>query len=525
MSTDAKYSVNINPATGEEIGKTKENTVEDLAAAIATARIAQKEWGAKSFSERAAHLFAILYYVADNSHKIADVISRNTGKTKIDALSTEVLPTTMAITYYAKNAQKFLKRKKLGTGNILTINKRSYLDHVPYGVIGIISPWNYPFGIPIHEIAMALMAGNAVVLKVATQTLEVSKIIDECVKAGNLPEGLFSHLNIPGKIAGDAFIEQGINKIFFTGSVSVGKYLMKKASEKLTPLSLELGGNDAMIVCRDADIPRAAAGALWAGLSNSGQSCAGVERILVDDFIYKEFTAELKQRLLALRQGVDTDCNVEIGSLTTEQQMNTVKSHLQDALDKGASVFAGQAKIGDNNVGLFVTPAILEHVNMNMLTMREETFGPLLAVDSFSTIDEAITKANDSNLGLTASVWTQNKKQAHAIASRLEAGTIMINDHLMSHGLAETPWGGFKESGLGRTHSFIGLEEMTQPRAVVDDIMPGMQKNFWWYPHSPKVYAALDGAIQFLYSRDLAKRFNGILKLIPEFLNCFKKQN
>jgi acyl-CoA reductase-like NAD-dependent aldehyde dehydrogenase len=525
MSADEKYTISVNPATGEEIGRTKENTVEDLQAAVAKARVAQKVWAAKSFSERAEHLYAIRNYIADHSGKIAETISKDSGKTRIDALSTEVLPTTMAITYYAKNARKFLKRKKLSAGNLLTINKKSYIDYVPYGIIGIISPWNYPFGIPFHEIAMALISGNAVILKVATQTLEVGKIIEECVNAGNLPDGLFHHLNIPGKIAGDAFIDSGINKIFFTGSVPVGKYLMKKASEKLLPLSLELGGNDAMIVCRDADIKRAAAGALWAGLSNSGQSCAGVERILVDEFIYKEFMRELKKQLLTLRQGPDTDFNVEIGSLTTESQMNTVKTHLQDAIRKGASVFAGQAKTGENNVGLFVTPAILENVDMSMLTMREETFGPLLAVDSFSTIEEAIAKANNSNLGLTSSVWTQNKTLAHKTASRIEAGTVMINDHLMSHGLAETPWGGFKQSGLGRTHSYIGLEEMTQPRCVVDDIMPGMKKNFWWYPHSPKVYEALNGAIQFLYSRDLAKRFNGVLKLVPQFLGCFKNSS
>ena len=523
MHADEKYTIHINPATGEEIGRTKENTVEELHTALASARTAQKEWASKSFKERAEHLFAIRNYIADNSEKIAEVISQNTGKTKIDALSTEVLPTTMAITYYAKNAGRVLKRKRIAPGNILTINKRTYVDRVPYGIIGIISPWNYPFGIPFHEIAMALMAGNGVILKVATQTLAVGNIIENCVNAGNLPAGLFHHLNIPGKIAGNAFLESGINKIYFTGSVPVGKYLMKKATEKLTPLSLELGGNDAMIVCKDANIDRAVGGALWAGLSNSGQSCAGVERIYVEDFIYNDFVRELKRKLVSLRQGVDTGCNVEVGSLTTEQQLQTVKLQIQDAVEKGAYVFAGQAKTGDNNVGLFVTPVILENVTPDMLTMKEETFGPVLAVDSFSTIDEAVEKANNSNLGLTASVWTEDRKKAHAIAARLEAGAVTINDHLMSHGLAESPWGGYKESGTGRTHSYIGLEGMTQPHTVVDDLLYGMQKNFWWYPHSPKVYDGLNGAIQFLYSRNLSKRFSGLLKLVPEFLKCFRK--
>ena len=190
----------------------------------------------------------------ENVDKISDVISKDTGKTKMDALSTEVLSAAIAITYYAKNAKKVLKRKRLHGGSILTINKRSYVDRVPVGVVGIISPWNYPFAIPFHEIAMALIAGNAVVLKVATQSLEVGKIIKECVEAGELPKNIFHLINLPGKIAGDAFLNSGINKLFFTGSVPVGKYLMEKAAKHLIPLSLELGGNDAMIVCNDANI-------------------------------------------------------------------------------------------------------------------------------------------------------------------------------------------------------------------------------------------------------------------------------
>ncbi len=235
---EEKYTVNINPATGEETGRTRENTVEELQRAIVLARTAQKEWSAKDFDERKNHLLLVRDHIASNADKIASVISSNTGKTKIDALSTEVLPSSMAINYYAKYAKRFLGRKKIRPGNILTINKRTYIDRVPYGVIGIISPWNYPFGIPFHEIAMALIAGNAVILKVASQTLEVGKLIEECVKAGNLPDGLFHHLNIPGKIAGDAFIDSGIGKLFFTGSVPTGKYLMKRAAEKLLPISL-----------------------------------------------------------------------------------------------------------------------------------------------------------------------------------------------------------------------------------------------------------------------------------------------
>ena len=470
-----KKTASINPATGEIIGYTPENTVEELEHAVAQAKIAQPAWAKLNFEQRAKYLFRIRDYIVDHTDYIVDVIAQDTGKTKMDALSTEVLSVAMAITYYAAHAEKILKRKHLSGGSLLTINKRSYIDRVPVGVVGIISPWNYPFAIPFHEIAMALIAGNAVVLKVASHTLQVGKIIQECVDAGKLPEHLFQFINLPGRIAGDAFLESGINKLFFTGSVAVGKKLMKKASERLIPVSLELGGNDAMIVCRDANLYRAANGALWAGLSNAGQSCAAVERIYVEANVYDAFVNLLKGKVDKLRQGIDTDVNVEIGSMTTKEQFQKIQKQIKDARAKGAKIYSANASLPKGK-GLFYPPTIVENVHDNMLMMQEEIFGPLLGVMKVESIDEAIARANASQLGLTASVWTCNRRKAHEIASRLEVGSVMINDHLMSHGLAETPWGGWKESGIGRTHGRIGLEEMTQPRCVVDDYLPGVPK-------------------------------------------------
>jgi succinate-semialdehyde dehydrogenase/glutarate-semialdehyde dehydrogenase len=441
----------------------------------------------------------------------------------MDALSTEVLSVAMAITYYAKNAKKVLKRKRLSGGSILTINKRSYVERVPVGVVGIISPWNYPFAIPFHEIAMALIAGNGVVLKVASQSLEVGKMIKECVEAGRLPKDIFHLVNIPGKIVGDAFLNSGINKLFFTGSVPVGKYLMEKAAKHLVPLSLELGGNDAMIVCKDANLYRAANGAIWAGISNAGQSCAGVERIYVLSEVYDEFLSILKTKMSELKQGVDIDSNVDIGSMTTEQQWKKVQDHLKDAIKKGAKVYPEIRKIEKQGKGLFFPPVILENITEDMMVVNEEIFGPILAVQKVESEAEAIAKANASPLGLAASVWTKNRRKGHEIASQLEVGSVMINDHLMSNGLAETPWGGWKESGIGRTHGYIGLEEMTQPRCVVDDILPFVQKNMWWHPHNRKVYEGMRGALEFLYSKKLPKKLTGGMKLVKVFLRTFQK--
>jgi acyl-CoA reductase-like NAD-dependent aldehyde dehydrogenase len=515
-----RVSESINPATGEPIGVTPMDSVEILRERVAAAKKAQKGWSDHSFNERKTCLLKIRDHVVENADKIADIISKSTGKTRVDAMATEVFPTALALSYYAKRARSVLKRKRLCPGNILTVNKRSYVDRAPYGVIGIISPWNYPFAIPFHEIAMALIAGNGVVLKVATQTLEVGKAIEGAVQAGGFPDGLFSQVNLPGHVAGDAFIESGIDKLFFTGSVPVGKTLMAKAAERLLPISLELGGNDAMIVLRDADIKRAVGGALWAGFSNAGQSCAGVERIYVERDIYDPFVKLLKQKVSELRQGEDVDFNIDVGSLTTAEQLNTVQRHIRDAVEKGASVFMPEGKAVSGK-GLFHRPTILENVNSEMLYMKEETFGPVVSVTPFDFLDEAIRLANDSTVGLTASVWTKNRRKGREIAARLEVGSVTINDHLMSHGLAETPWGGWKESGYGRTHGYLGLEAMTQPRTVIDDIMPGVKKQMWWFPYSRGVYDGLKGGLHFLYGKGFALRLSGMTKMIKTFLRTF----
>jgi acyl-CoA reductase-like NAD-dependent aldehyde dehydrogenase len=497
---------------------------EKVIAGIQRAREAQRLWGATSFRERADHVRSIREYIVAHAERIADIIAQETGKTRIDAISTEVLPAAMAADYYARHARRVLKRRRVRGANLLLINKRSYLDRVPLGVVGIISPWNYPFSIPFHEIIMALMAGNGVVLKVATQTQQVAGILAECVAAGRLPDGLFVKVNLPGSKAAEAFLQGGVNKIFFTGSVEAGKDLMARAAKHMVPVSLELGGNDPMIVCADANLYRAAAGAAWAGFSNCGQSCGGVERVYVDTKVYDEFMSLLREMTRSLRYGSNAGFNVDVGSMTTPQQLRKVTEHVQDALSKGAIVGAVSRTLDGPPGGLYYPPTILESMTDDMLPMSEEMFGPVLSVVRVENIDEAISKANDSSLGLTASVWTRDHKRGRSIAARLEAGTVTINDHLMSHGMAETPWGGFKQSGIGRTHGALGLEEMTQPRCVVDDILPGVQRNMWWYPHGRDVYKGLLGALRALYGSGLAVRFKGLKTMTQLFRRTFTRE-
>ena len=512
----------INPATGEVIGYSPITPREELPDIVQAARDAQKNWAALPVKDRSRRLLAVRDFIVEHADHIATVIHQDTGKAFLDAYSTEVVATANALHYYARRAPGFLRPKKLRPGNIVLIQKSSRVYRVPYGVIGIISPWNYPFTIPFHEVAIGLLSGNAVILKTATATQMVGRLIEQCLQAADLPEGLFSFINMPGRIVGDALLDSGIDKLFFTGSVSVGQQLMEKASRYLTPVSLELGGKDAMIVCEDADLERATNGAVWAGFQNSGQSCGGIERIYVHHAVYDEFLGLLKQKVERLYPGVNSTPDSNLGVMTTSGQANIVRSHVQHALEAGAAVFAQSPMPATSRNGNFIPAMVLTDVDHTMQVMREETFGPVLGVMKFKTIEEAIRLANDSDLGLTGSVWSRNQKTAERIGRQLQAGAIMINDHLMSHGMPETPWGGFKKSGLGRTHGKFGFDEMTQPQVIVRDRLSFAKRNLWWHPYSEKVHSALQGMLQMLYGKTMRTRIRGFMAVLRSLPRMFK---
>lgn len=513
----------ISPATGEVIGHSPLDDLGSVRDAVEKARKAQAAWGAVPIAERVAAIRRIRDHLAAQADELASIISRDNGKTRVDALATEVLPAILSAEYYAGHAEEFLADRTLKPGSPLLANKISKIVRVPYGVVAIISPWNYPFAIPFSEVVMGLLAGNAVILKAATQTQLVGRALERAVRAGDLPEGVFTYLNLPGRLAGDAILEAGVDKLFFTGSVPVGKQLMKKAADTLTPVVLELGGNDAMLVCPDADLDRAAAGACWAGMQNAGQSCGGVERIYVHEAVYQPFLDKLAARVRALRVGVDRDFDVDMGAMTTEGQLDLVRRHVADAVAKGAVVYA-QSEAPPAGKGTFHAAMVLTNVDHSMDVMRDETFGPIVGVMKVADMEQAIALANDSNLGLTTSVWSRDRKAAEAIGRKVRAGVVMINDHLMSHGLPETPWGGFKESGIGRTHGEIGFDEMTQPQCVVHDYMPLVKKNMWWHPHGKGVYDGIKGIIALL-SGPAAQRAGGLGELVRLFPRSFSSEH
>jgi acyl-CoA reductase-like NAD-dependent aldehyde dehydrogenase len=513
----------IDPARGEVFAHSPLNREADVASLIAGSRKAQVEWAALPLRRRLAACRRLRDTMLQEADAIAAVISRDNGKTRVDAMSTEVFPAMMALSYYMKKARAFLRPASLGSGNLLLINKRSRLLHHPYGVIGIISPWNYPFAIPFSDVVMGLLAGNGVILKAATETQAVGRKLEECFLKSGLPAGLFAYVNLPGATAGRAMLQNGVDKLFFTGSVAAGKMLMGMAAETLTPVVLELGGNDPMLVCADADCERAAAGAVWAGFQNCGQSCGGVERIYVHQAVYEPFMKALKRRVESLRIGLDDDYVCDIGSMTRSAQRDKVEALVQDALGKGAVLFAESRPKAVPAAGLFMPARVLSSVNHEMRLMREEIFGPLLGVMRVDDMEQAIGLANDSRLALTASVWSRSRRQGAALARRLQAGVVMVNDHLMSHGLAETPWGGWKESGIGWVHGRRGFQEMVRDQVVVQDYLPFARRNMWWHPHDRRLYEGLRGALDALYSRKAGRRLRGFFRLLKIVPRYFKK--
>lgn len=483
------------PATGEVVGRAPITSPSDVREAVRLARAAQPAWATLSYYQRAEVIFKARELVLAQLEEIATLISRETGKPASEAISMEVVPTLDLMHYFARNTAKLLRPSRIDLGQYGLMGRSSKIVYKPLGVVGIISPWNFPWATPLDEVVIALMAGNAVVVKPSELTPLTSLKIADIFQQAQLPTGLLEVVTGDGS-TGAALVEAGVDKIMFTGSVATGKRVAESAAKHLTPVVLELGGKDPMIVLEDANIANAARAAVWGGFNNSGQACASIERCYVHKSIAPEFIDAVVKETASLRQGPTTSDEIDVGAMTTETQLLIVEDHIADAVERGARVLIGGKRRVDGK-GWFHEPTVITNVDHSMKVMRDETFGPVIPIMTFQTDDEAVRLANDSIYGLTACIFTSNIGRGRKLAERVEAGTVMVNEVVYTHALAQTPWGGVKQSGYGRTHGRLGLLELVTPQHVHVYSFPAIP-DVWWFRYTATARQLF---------RDLAKRF------------------
>ena len=481
--------VSRNPATGEILREFEQTSPVHLNEVFVKSREAQIKWASYSLKKRAYYLILLREMLLNQSEEIATIISSETGKPRFEALTHEVLPSVLLLTHFAKRGPKLLRDKKLSTWSVPY--RKSYLNYWPLGVVAVISPWNYPFMLPFTQIALSLMAGNSVILKPSEVTpLSGIKIQELCELAG-LPVGIVQTILGDGTL-GAALIDQKPGKIFFIGSPSTGRKIMEAASKHLIPVSLELGGKNPMIILPDADLDFASSAALWGAYMNSGQTCAQTGRIIIHESIAELFVLKFKEKAAQLRQGApNTSEGLDLGVATFENQKTVYESHIKDAKDRGAHFDLGGEMSSDRK---FLKPTLVSGSNIeNTKAYLDETFGPLVALTTYKSIDEAVQKANQNQYGLTASIITKNASFGEEIAKRLEAGGIAINEAAsVLPGMPEAPWGGLKESGFGRVRSddsiyeFVHIRHINRPKSRLF-----VFKSLWWVPYTDGQYTLI----------------------------------
>jgi acyl-CoA reductase-like NAD-dependent aldehyde dehydrogenase len=487
-----------NPASGQVIATVTVVAPGDVAELVARARRAQAGWEALGFDGRAAVMKRCQKWVSDNAERVVETIVSETGKAYEEALLAEVGYAEAAFAFWAKNAQKHLAEERVRSASPFVKGRKLIVRYVPLGVVGVIGPWNYPLNNSFGDCIPALMAGNAVLLKPSEVTPLTSMLMGEMLRECGLPDNVYQVVPGYGETA-QALIDE-VDFVMFTGSTATGKKVMERAARTLTPVSLELGGKDPMIVCADASLERAANAAVHYSMQNAGQTCISTERVYVEEPIYDEFVRLVTDRVRALRQGVPGGPgSTDLGAMTSPPQSDIVERHVEDAVEHGARVLVGGGRRDEN--GHFFEPTVLVDVDHTMACMREETFGPTVPIMKVRDAEEAVRLANDSPYGLQASVWTKDTSKGERLARRIESGVVTVNDAQVNYVALEVPMGGWKQSGLGTRHGAAGIRKYTNAQTLLVTSFAPMKKDLHMMPYTPRRTRFMARLLKLVYGR------------------------
>ncbi len=500
----------VNPATLASVGEVRGSTAADVRAAVKRARAAQPAWAARSVPDRARVVRAFGKLVHGSRENLAALVTAEVGKPFPEALLADVLPVLDAVEFLTRDGPGVLAdTEKRLTRPLLAIDRTSRIMREPVGVIGVISPWNYPFAIPAIQILYAVFAGNAVVLKPSELSTQVALRVVALLHEAGVPEDVVIACPGRGEVAGDALAKEPLDGVVFTGSVATGRRVESAAASHGARVVLELGGSDPAIVLEDADLDLAANGIVWGRFANAGQTCAAVKRVVVVASVAHALTEKIVEKTRLLRVGDGASSGVDVGPLIRVEAVGEMEAFVADAVKAGGRVLVGGTRAPDL-AGHFFLPTVIADASRDMRLMREECFGPVLPILVVADADEAVAAANASPFGLSASIWTGDTKRGEALARRVEAGTVTINDCVYTFAVNVTPWCGVKASGTGTTHGPWGLLEMTRLKHV--NVAPAKRPwaNLWWFPYRDEEARVASQGLDFLYGGVGAKAKRGV---------------
>jgi acyl-CoA reductase-like NAD-dependent aldehyde dehydrogenase len=504
VTTELSVIAVENPATGALITTVPVTGTAELAGMVARARSAQGVWAELGYAGRAAVMKRAQRWLLENAERVIAAVVEETGKTYEDAQLTDHGYVLQALGFWAKHAEQYLAEERAHYwGNPAVAGKKLVLRYEPLGVVGVIGPWNFPLVNGFGDCIPALMAGNAVILKPSEVTPLSSLLMVEMFHTCGMPADVFQVATGDG--ATGAALVAAVDCIMFTGSTGTGRAVAKAAAEALIPCHLELGGNDPMIVCADADLEKAATAAAYYSMNNAGQVCVAVERVYVEEPIYDEFVSRVTAKVSKLRQGAPAGPgSVDVGAIIFPPQLETIDAHVRDALAKGATALVG-GHVREDAGGHFYEPTVLVDVDHTMLTMREETFGPVLPIMKVADVEQAVSLANDSHYGLQASVFTQDSSRGEQIARRLEAGAVCVNAAQINYFALNLPMGGWKSSGMSTRHGAGGIRKYCRMQSLLVSGF-GPRRELFMFPYSARATHLLQRLYRAIYGRGRSRR-------------------